>query len=123
VLTAHMTAAPQPPRERAPERDISPALEAVVLHAIAKKPSRRYATATALATAIRRARVAPEDVEAVRPAPRAHGVADTTGARPVSIAPAPRPPVRSTRTWLLVCIVAALAGIVIGGWLSMRWDR
>jgi eukaryotic-like serine/threonine-protein kinase len=122
VLTAHMTATPQPPRDRAPERDISPALEAVVLHAIAKKPARRYATAAALAAAIRRALAEPEDVDGVRPA-RSHGVADTTGARPVSIAPAAHASERSTRTWMVVCIVAALAGIVLGAWLSMWWDR
>jgi serine/threonine protein kinase len=122
VLTAHMTVMPQPPRERAPDRDISPALEAVVLHAIAKKPVRRYATATALAAAIRTALASPQDVEAVRP-PRVHGAADTTGARVVTAASTSAPIERSTRTWMFVCLVAALAGIALGVWLSMRLDR
>ncbi len=67
VLTAQLTMAPTPPRERAPERKISPALEAVVMHAIAKDPGERYATAEALGTAIQHAQSMPEDVLGVRP--------------------------------------------------------
>ncbi len=119
VLTAHLTSAPQPPRERAPDREISPALEAVVLHAMAKNPARRYATASALATAIRAASVGPQDVVTVRP-PRVYGVADTTGARTATSA---SQPLSSTSGWLLVCILAALAGIALGAWLSMHLDR
>lgn len=119
VLTAHLTAAPQPPRERAPDRDISPALQAVVLHAIAKNPARRYATAAAFATAIRSAIAAPQDVASVDP-PRVHGLADTTGARPVTIVSRSE---SSTSGWLVICIVAALAGIALGTWLSMHVDR
>ena len=121
VLTAHMTAAPQPPRERAPERDISPALEAVVLSAITKKPADRYATAAALSAAIRGALVAPQDVQSVRP-PRVQGTADTTGARAMSL-PSRATPDGSTRIWVLVCLLAGLAGIVLGAWLSTRLDR
>src|SRR5258708_5662165 len=84
VLTAHLTAAPQAPRLRAEGREISPALEAVVLHAIAKDPANRYATSAALATAVCAALAAPFDVEAVRPALRAHAIADSTGARAVA---------------------------------------
>jgi serine/threonine protein kinase len=118
VLTAHLTAAPQPPRERAPKREISPALEAVVLHAIAKDPQRRYRTASALAAAVRAALAAPEDVEAVRPA-RGQGTADPAASLPIALAADPRP----ARAWLLVCILAGLAGIGLGAWLSMRGDR
>ena len=91
VLTAHLTAAPTPPREKAPERGISPALEAVVMHALAKEPDARYPTASALAAAIARARAAPEDVAAVSPEA---SVADTDLAHsptlpaPISVAPA-----------------------------------
>jgi serine/threonine-protein kinase len=121
VLTAHMTAVPQSPRERAPERDISPALEAVALHAMAKEPARRYATAAALAASIRTAMAAPHDVQAVQP-PRIHGVADTTGAPALSISTIAKPD-RSTRIWLVVCLLAGLAGILLGAWLSTRLDR
>src|SRR5262249_13131574 len=67
VLTAHLTSPPVPPRQKAPDRGIPPALEAVVLHAIAKDPGARYASAAALAAAIVHARAAPDDVVSVRP--------------------------------------------------------
>jgi serine/threonine protein kinase len=121
VLTAHMTSVPQAPRERAPERDISPALEAVALHAMAKEPAHRYATAAALAGSIRAAVAAPHDIQAVRP-PRIHDAAETRDARVRSISPKP-PTEPSTRIWLVVCLLAGLAGILIGAWLSMRLDR
>jgi eukaryotic-like serine/threonine-protein kinase len=124
VLTAHMTTEPQAPGERAPERGISPALEAVVLHAIAKDPARRYPTAAALATAIRNALAAPEDAEAVRPAPLGQAPTDLTPASAeTESAPATRSPDRSTRMWLLVCVLAGIAGIAFGAWLSLHWDR
>src|SRR4029077_1977663 len=77
VLTAHLTEIAEPPRERAPDRDISQALEAVVQHALAKDPADRYATAGALATAIRAALAAPDDAKGVAPASRVHVHIDT----------------------------------------------
>jgi len=67
VLTAHLTSEPVAPRLRAPDRPISRALEAVVLHALAKDPERRYPTAAAFAAAVAQAGVDPDDVEAVVP--------------------------------------------------------
>jgi len=129
VLTAHMTATPQPPRERASDRGISPALEAVALHAIAKDPAKRYGTARALASAIRAALASPLDLEAVRPLRGQGAPADTTGARPASVVPFAVPPPapvgverdRSVRTWLVVCIIAGIVGIAVGVWLSTWW--
>ncbi len=120
VLTAHLTAVPRPPRERAPERNISPALEAVVLHAIARDPERRYGTAGALAAAIRTAVSAPHDVEGVRPA-RAPDTGAETATIPVTAGgqPSSRDARRSARTWLVVCVLAALLGIGLGVWLSI----
>ncbi len=148
VLTAHLTAAPQPPRERAPDRGISRALEAVVLHAVAKDPMDRYATAGALATAARAALAAPDDLVLVRPASRARVAIDTSdghGATVPSPLPAeagpparrssqprsvgsPAPDRRSRRarpsaTWVAVCLFAALAGIGFGAWLSIHAGR
>jgi serine/threonine-protein kinase len=153
VLTAHLTASPQPPRQRAPDRGISPALEAVALHAIAKDPVDRYATAGALATAVRAARAAPDDVQAIRPAGRTHVAVDTAAdahaptmpaplpararpsarpssrpasrpsARPSARTPSVRPGAtreRSSGTWIAVCVLAALAGVALGAWLSMH---
>jgi serine/threonine-protein kinase len=141
VLTAHLTSTPQPPRERAPDRGISIALEAVTLHAIARDPGARYATAAALATAIQAALSSPDDVESVRPSARVHVHVDTadghalTMPSPVRLEPspaAPRPKVvtapppparRSSFGWILVCILAAVAGIAVGAWLSTRGAR
>jgi serine/threonine protein kinase len=67
VLTAHLTQPPTPPRERAKDRDIPAALEAVVMHALAKDPAERYPTALALKVAIGRAADYPEDVDGVQP--------------------------------------------------------
>lgn len=67
VLTAHLTSDLEPPSSRAPQR-VSPALDAVVVHALARDGQGRYVSAAELASAIQRARAAPDDVDAVRPA-------------------------------------------------------
>jgi serine/threonine protein kinase len=138
VLTAQMTETPVSPRTRAPDRGISRALEAVVLHAMAKDPAERYPTAGGLAAAINAAIAAPDDVEAVRPATRVHVRIDTTDAHgatlpsPVRLTnPSARPPrvssvhppvpaASSSPWWIVVCVVAAVAGIALGAWLSMH---
>jgi eukaryotic-like serine/threonine-protein kinase len=138
VLTAQMTETAVSPRTRAPERGISRALEAVVLHAMAKDPAGRYPTAGAIASAINAAIAAPDDLEAVRPSTRVHVRIDTTdahgatlpsplrltnpSARPPAI-PSVRPPVptaSSSPWWIVVCVVAAVAGIALGAWLSLH---
>jgi serine/threonine-protein kinase len=142
VLTAHLTEPPQAPRERAPDRGISPALEAVALHAITKDPGNRYATAGALAMAIRTALASPQDAEGVRPASRVNVAVDTNDAHAATL-PAPLPmgppialprvptipsvpapaPRRTSLLWILVCVVAGIAGIALGAWLSFRTGR
>ncbi len=68
VLTAHLTSDLEPPSKRpAASSRVTPALEAVVMHALARDRDDRYASAGALATAIKHARVAPENVLSVRP--------------------------------------------------------
>jgi serine/threonine-protein kinase len=42
ILTKHITSTPKPPRQMAPERDISAEMEAVILRAMAKEPDERY---------------------------------------------------------------------------------
>jgi eukaryotic-like serine/threonine-protein kinase len=148
VLTAHLTAQPQTPRERAPDRGISPALEAVVLHAIAKDPMDRYATASALAAAVLAAVGGPDDIASVRPASRALVAVDTGDAHAATTpGPSPLSPVlsaalsappraarsrgagtraardRPSATWIAVCVAAALAGIALGAWLSVHASR
>ncbi len=131
VLTAQLTEAPKPPRERAPERGISIALEAVVLTALAKDPLERYPTAQGLALAIQHAKDAPEDVAGVVPRsvrPEELGHAETLPApAPASLVRASRrTPVaapaaeRAGRAWWLVWVVAVAAGVGVGVWLSLR---
>ncbi|HEY2516917.1 MAG TPA: protein kinase, partial [Polyangiaceae bacterium] len=184
VLTAHLTSPPVPPRERAPDRGISPALDVVVLHALAKSAADRYPSAAALAAAVLHARATPEDRESVKPdsfrlrveadadahsptqpslgvaraslradalsgVDRASLRADAPSERtkppagnstpPPGEAPPrrasdrppshrPIPPLRTTpgegkassRAWTLIWVVATLASISVGIWLSLR---
>ena len=52
ILLMHRDQAPAPLRQVVPEAGISPALEAVVLRALAKKPAERYQTAAEFAAAL-----------------------------------------------------------------------
>ena len=52
TMTAHLMEEPDPPRKRRTDGAISPALEAVVLRALAKEPKDRYPTARAFAEAL-----------------------------------------------------------------------
>ncbi|MGH7284896.1 MAG: protein kinase domain-containing protein, partial [Polyangiaceae bacterium] len=145
VLTAHLTTTPLEPRKKSPDREISPALEAVVMHAIAKSPADRYATAAALLTAIAHAKISPDKIDGVEPqavislvGENADGHALTIPAptpstappksvkvsggsvRPLANAdPIPESP-RSQRQRFLVWTVAVVIGIVIGVYLSLH---
>jgi eukaryotic-like serine/threonine-protein kinase len=147
VLTAHLTMPPPPPSSKNPNRRIPPALEAIVLHAIAKDPAARYATAAELSAALVRARTAPHDIQSIRPgvyridsdASAEDGARATipapipTDQRPRSSTPLPRnarssstpPPAASpgmgTRSWALVWLIAAIVSISVGVWLSLRF--
>jgi serine/threonine-protein kinase len=135
VLTAHLTSAPVPPRERAPQRDISPAMEAVVLHALAKSPSDRYSTAAEMAAAVLHARATPKTPGQVHPEAfrvRLDGDADghALTLHDISSRPAPPPDTRASvnapgfelgpGAWTLVWVVAAAASIGAGVWLSLH---
>ncbi|MCB9570419.1 MAG: protein kinase, partial [Myxococcales bacterium] len=54
VLGRLITEAPPSPRHIAPEAEISPELEAIILRALAKRPEERFASATEFAEALRR---------------------------------------------------------------------
>jgi len=130
VLTAHLTVSPTPPRERAPDRGISKALEAVAMNALAKDPRARYASAAQLAAAILHARVAPDDADAVRPEaahaptvpsfPSSPTQLSPTRPPPRASPPPPRPFALSKRTWTMIWIGAAVASISVGVWLSLH---
>ena len=55
VLAKHIQEKPMPPREAAPESEITAAQEAVILKCLAKKPEERYQSAEELAAALRAA--------------------------------------------------------------------
>jgi serine/threonine-protein kinase len=67
VLTEHLTGTLEPPSKRAPEGRVTPALESVVLHALARDRDERYPSASALAAAIMHARARPDDVVSLSP--------------------------------------------------------
>jgi serine/threonine protein kinase len=146
VLTAHLTSTPTAPRTRVPERDISPALEAVVLHAIAKSPADRYATANALMTAIAHAKLTPDNPASVEPqavisleGESADGhaltipapLANSVPPKSVKVTTSVRPPLvtvpsdevfssRTRRRSAVVWIIAAVIGVAVGVYLSLH---
>ncbi len=127
IMTAHLMEEPAPPSSRTDPGRVAPALEAVVLHALAKRPADRYASATALATALSGALARPRDVASTAPpAPEDSelGIRDTDHA--IGYAPTMRfphqavpslvPPAerQSSRLWLVIAVVAAALGILAG---------
>ena len=96
ILTKHITTQPTPPRQAAPDRDISPTIEAVILRALAKEPEERYQTMNEMATELAAiaAEVAPE---VLQPRPSSQALAQIS--KPLSAVmpsrtatPMPRPP-------------------------------
>jgi serine/threonine-protein kinase len=67
VLTEHLTGVVVPPSQRAPDGRVTPALEAVVMHALARDPEERYPSASALSAAIMHARAMPLDLTSLSP--------------------------------------------------------
>jgi len=152
VLTAHLTQPPTPPRERAKDRNIPAALEAVVMHALAKDPIERYPTALALKIAIGHAADHPDDVDGVRPKSDASAtpapvvIADKAPdefAHAHTIpAPEPTPPAlrrptpasvppnstprsekpKPSHAYKLVWIAAVIIGLGLGVWLSLKFS-
>jgi serine/threonine-protein kinase len=161
VLTAHLTSDLEPPSNRVTAKDrVTPALESVVMHALARDRDARYPSASALAAAIRHARAVPDDVASLRPAsfgphpPGTDAFAVTMPAavtsetlpaiappRPQSSRPPPSRPTKpsastppprrassrppraadpSTKTWIILWIVAALGSIGVGVYFALR---
>jgi serine/threonine-protein kinase len=135
TMTAHLTEVPPSPRASAPGRALPPALEVVVLRALAKDPKDRYPTARAFAEALAAARdpqlvIQPKRVDD----PVSLGVGDTdlhmstttalrqsptppsdSGPVGASDAPIAREPGGKDRwVWAIVAILAAAIGVTIG---------
>jgi serine/threonine-protein kinase len=132
VMTAHLVEEPLPPSSRVPGR-VTPALEAVVLHALAKNRVARYPSAAALAAALEIATARPHDVAGTLPPPSAEdelAIRDTEYALDVDVALRRTQPGQSSapgaagasepgRSWLVWALIAALVGIAIGVALSL----
>lgn len=135
AMTAHLTARIEPPRSLRPDLQIPPALEAVVMRALARAPADRYGSARELADALdaasAKATVAP--VSGERTTDLALGTTELDHAPPGS-GEAP-PPGRvaassesqlalrkdeSGRTFLWVVAAACVVSVVIGIWLGLR---
>ncbi|HET8540922.1 MAG TPA: serine/threonine-protein kinase [Anaeromyxobacter sp.] len=102
-LTKHLSEAPVPARERNPEVEVSPALDAVIARALRKDPAARFQTADEMREAL---------LACVRPAApgRAPAPAATRASRPAA-APAAR---RRSRP-MFWAFVAAMALAIAGG--------
>jgi len=105
ILTRVVTEAPPPPRALAPHAEISADLEAVILRAIEKDPSRRYQSMRELAEAI--AAVATVGARASRPA--------SVGAVATGVSVVPHIATRASTTTHLpyVIAIAALSVVVL----------
>ena len=132
VAMLHMTESPRPPRELRPE--IGPALEAVILKAMAKEPEERYATGKELADALDRALGAmplPTPVATPRPLPGERAVAAPDATSPSTPSPPPatteaRPTINRWIIYagisIILCSITALllSGVLYIGIKKMR---
>ena len=139
VLTAVMTLTPRAPRELVPDRAIPPALEAIVLAAMARSPDDRYESAASLSAALVHAAANPDDDVSVKPSSLAPAAPADGHSLTLVGAPAPSHPPRSRPTptvanaptaapdapagrvtWALLWVLAALSGIGVGIYFSLR---
>lgn len=142
VLTRHITETPARPRDRAPDRDIPPDLEEVVLRAMAKKPDERFPDAESLSAALAgiRARwegpetiplrnpkrlplvqriAAPAEAPAGSRATAATPAAVTATAGEIVVSPVVQRATPPRRRWPLGLAFAAL--VAFGSWGVFAW--
>jgi hypothetical protein len=134
IMTAHVNEAPRPPVELKPE--IPPALNQIILIAIAKDPARRFQTATAFRNALKNVPGVSPAVEAAvaaaptasmnsfaTPATSASQIASFAAAHPVTQAtvipniplPPPLPQPNQRGLYMTLGALIVLAGLVLAG--------
>lgn len=133
LMTAHLADDPEPPSRRAPQASIPPALEGVVLHALAKRPELRYPTAVALEGALASALARPLDTTSIIPPASRHELErrDTdpflqmaaalrrTAREAATATPSPVPTPPLPRRYLWLTLIAVAAGILFGLVMSL----
>jgi eukaryotic-like serine/threonine-protein kinase len=117
-----------PPSLRRKNRLVSPAMEQIVMRALAKDPALRYPSARAMADELRRVgrggAVAADTAQATRvisayeaagagaAATNVMGAAPPTRVQPAAAPPAPPPPKRSLLPWILVFLLLAASAAI-----------
>ncbi len=117
----HISQEPTPPRRYRP--DLPPAVEAVILKALAKDPADRFPTARALADALRKAwqepglpaavRAIPMPEDTIPPPPNAPGTGRTASAGGTPASTDGAPPKRRRRRWPVVVLLLLIAAGVL----------
>jgi len=119
LITAHLTE--PPPAASAARSGLPPALDAVIVRGMAKRPADRYQSAGEFAKALARARTAPvatsppPAMTVPLPPPPAAGMATVAFTRPPTPPPPAPAPARASRTPLLAGILVIVLLLVLGG--------
>jgi serine/threonine protein kinase len=117
LLEAHVSEAPRPPSELAPQ-PIEPAIDDVVLRALSKRPSDRYASAADFSAALAHALELSASIEASTTSPAALSVEPGLAPSP-TVTPRERTP--SLRAAVLIVFASAVLSAVLAVLLSRAW--
>jgi eukaryotic-like serine/threonine-protein kinase len=120
TMTAHLTERPVSPRARAPDREISPALDAVVMCALEKNRKNRYPSASALRDALEHAIRDPSDAGAALPAWEKRDSFRAAAPGHYALADGDAGYAMPPFAWFLLVALASAAGIAIGIWFATR---
>ena len=120
IALRHVSEPPPPPSRLNPR--VSPALDAVVLRALAKDPRDRFADADEFIAALTAAQTSPEDAtEVTRIVPAA---AYTPAREPVAAYSAPEPEEDGSRSWpWWLAAALVLAALGLGAYLLLQENR
>lgn len=128
LLAAHTTDTPEPPRTRAPDREIPQAIEQVILRALEKDPAKRFASARDFLAALDPAPADAQTADSTSPStPWVPDPPNRARKAPESAKPSGRPlsnrrephierPSREALVW----IALALVSVGLGAWAGFR---